>query len=918
MTVVAFEIEEHFPKLDGPMKQIPHKTQNIVRQYGRQGTAVLLASLVVLMSTSNALAIWPWSSDKSEKETIHQPAAKPKRVRSFQDIYNAKAPGSETPGSETPAKPATSPVEIAPREVKTVSNEVSATEAKKPNSFPAAKPAKTPAAMVPAAMVPAAPQPTAAPAPRQAAAAKLEAPRTAAPMIVEETQVALPAPKIEIEEVDLELEEEPFAETEIDPAFAGSPLPAPAALEAPSIPPALEAPPLGWQPVPVTLEEESTNSVAMDEQATDLEEVDSTVQGTPIQLDAQVDAQPIVVETKPTPKAPRHIPGGDKPVVVHPVDNASDYRQFLAQVKAQKEAEENGAAAVPISLRMTNAIDDGDAFTPQVPPLLDETDVEAQQAAQDALPKERVPGNNQYLIFHNDDKPLGFVGQDITRPVDLDPSGSDFFPIYDRFRLGFPAWERYYSSYGNWWDPYHTNVIKGDYPFIPGDNKFFELTAVFDTQGQARRRAVNAAGNGGNGTLDDTQFVHRFFLTTDYFQEDNTFTPSPWFFRLTQAIDFRDNNQAGDAHNEEYGIQEAFVDLQLAVLSDYFDTLDLRIGRQVFNTDFRGFLYNDADDMVRLFWNYAANRWQYNVVYVDAKQRDAVSNFKVGFEDRQQQILIVDVTRQDSPVPGFFWHAAFAYNNDQRGVDQFGVNQQDLNAGYVTVAGEGVINTFDISAAFIQAFGYDDNNPVAGRGQNINAQFAALEITRPTDWYVPRVSIMYASGDSDPTNGTAGGFDAILDNPLFAGANFNTWNREAHVSSQGGFRMVSQNSFLPNLRDNRFNPSNFVNPGLLMATAGVDAVLTAKTVAFVNYNYMRFVAPAAIEQAIVVAGGAPTDVDSDLGHDLTMGIVYKPYIIDNVTFTFGGSMMVQGEGMKDLTGESDNLYTTFMAYTFIY
>ena len=87
-----------------------------------------------------------------------------------------------------------------------------------------------------------------------------------------------------------------------------------------------------------------------------------------------------------------------------------------------------------------------------------------------------VPAELLGIIEPEDDQPLGFAGRVRARPSDL--SGSDFFPTEDRWRLGFPQWDRYVR--GSVFDPYNQNVLKGDYP-ICGQDIFFQATAVSDS-----------------------------------------------------------------------------------------------------------------------------------------------------------------------------------------------------------------------------------------------------------------------------------------------------------------------------------------------------------------------------------------------------------------------------------------------------
>ena len=74
--------------------------------------------------------------------------------------------------------------------------------------------------------------------------------------------------------------------------------------------------------------------------------------------------------------------------------------------------------------------------------------------------------------------------------------------------------------------------------------------------------------------------------------------------------------------------------------------------------------------------------------------------------------------------------------------------------------------------------GHDDFNTIAGRRVNINARMGALEVSIDKDWARYRASFFYASGDDNPRNGTARGFDAIFDDPAFAGGGFSFWQSQ--------------------------------------------------------------------------------------------------------------------------------------------
>ena len=102
--------------------------------------------------------------------------------------------------------------------------------------------------------------------------------------------------------------------------------------------------------------------------------------------------------------------------------------------------------------------------------------------------------------------------------------------------------------------------------------------------------------------------------------------------------------------------------------------------------------------------------------------------------------------------------------------------------------------------------------------------------------------MLAASGDKDPFDDKATGFDAILENPQFAGADTSFWIRQAvPLIGGGGVALSGRNGVLPSLRSSKDQgQSNFVNPGLLLAGIGADADLLPQLRVIGNVNYLRF------------------------------------------------------------------------------
>src|SRR5689334_23055838 len=68
---------------------------------------------------------------------------------------------------------------------------------------------------------------------------------------------------------------------------------------------------------------------------------------------------------------------------------------------------------------------------------------------------------------------------DTKAAADLPPAE----PIDDRWRLALPPYSL--NETGRWWDPYHQNVLKGDFPII-GEDIFMKLTAISKTNVEGR------------------------------------------------------------------------------------------------------------------------------------------------------------------------------------------------------------------------------------------------------------------------------------------------------------------------------------------------------------------------------------------------------------------------------------------------
>ena len=523
-------------------------------------------------------------------------------------------------------------------------------------------------------------------------------------------------------------------------------------------------------------------------------------------------------------------------------------------------------------------------------------------------------------------------------------------PLPDRWRIGWPRYERYPGAVhegpyvrGRWWDPYNLSLLKGDYPIL-GQHTFFVFTLRSDTLLEGRRLPVasdvssarpGSAGVFGRG--EQFLFEQNFLVSLELFHGSAGFKPRDWELRATPVFNVNylgaeeqgvvdiDPRRGTDRLDGHIAFQELFGDLKLADVSPYYDTVNLRSGIQDFTSDFRGFLFSDFSPGVKLSGNYAANRTQWNLAYFRQLDKDTNSGLNTIFRDRKQDVAIANLTRQDFVLPGYAAQLSLHYSGDfgSRHLDENGFLVRPaqvgdsaphrIRVGYLGWTGDGHIERFGISHAFFEAIGRDSHNPIAQRSQDINAQMAAIELSYDRDWLRFKTSFFWASGDPHPEDGTARGFDSIFDNPLFVGGPFSFWQRQGIKLPGTNVNLVNRFSLLPDLRSSKDEgQQNFVNPGIFIFNVGVFGRLTPKLSFDANVNYLRF-HEVAVPQLVLLQ----RRIGHDLGIDYSIGLRYRPLLIDNIIMVLGLAGFTPLDGFRDIYG-SKTLFQAFWALTLTY
>lgn len=517
------------------------------------------------------------------------------------------------------------------------------------------------------------------------------------------------------------------------------------------------------------------------------------------------------------------------------------------------------------------------------------------------------------------------------------PGMSDYVesvPLPDRWRivdtLGYKQ---------NLLDPYNRNVLKGDKP-VYGEDWFFNLGVISDTVYEYREvpTGIGAVStlfpNGVDvfGNSDQWAAIETLAAEFVYYKGNTVFKPPDYEFRFTPAFSYNylelDEMQGVNADSREgrtrsdhhFGIQAAFIDKHLRNVSENFDFDSFRIGIQPFSSDFRGFLFQDNQLGARLFGTRDNNKWQYNLAWFRRLEKDTNSGLNdVSETPRDDDVFIANLYRQDFPVQGFTSQASVIYNRNRED-GEFHYNTNDFierpaslgrealrqyDVVYVGYNGDGHFGRFNLTTSFYYAIGEESPGVFVDADTDINAFFGAAEFSLDFDWIRPRLSLLYASGDDDPFDDKATGFDAIVENPQFAGADTSYFIRQA-VPLIGGGRVAlsTRNGVLNNLRSSKDEgQSNFTNPGTILAGIGVDLDLTPTLRISFNGNTIYFADTEVLEVA-----RNQGNIDKHMGYDVSAALTWRPLMSQNIVVRASYAALIAGDGFDALFPDEDPGY----------
>ena len=503
-------------------------------------------------------------------------------------------------------------------------------------------------------------------------------------------------------------------------------------------------------------------------------------------------------------------------------------------------------------------------------------------------------------------------------------------------------------------DPYHQNVLKGDRPIdrekvkwlpIKEDDWYFEGSAISDSAIEPFSvplpvGVVTTQRPGSNdlfGRNSGIGMAQTFIVDAALIKGMTTFKPPEIEYHLTVALNLNyasvherqilnvDSAFAPHRFDHFLALQSAFIDYHLRNTSDRYDFDAVRVGIQKIQADFRGFLFQDEPLGIRLFGNRDNNRFQYNLAALWRIEKDTNSGLNdVTQRLRRDWVFMANLYRQDLFVPGLTGQVSVTYNRNREGgdvhYDSTGcpvrpallgtVRGHAYDVVYLGANLDGHVQRLNVTASSYLALGQDRNNVYTGQPAAIRAWMVAGEASLDRDWMRFRLSGLYASGASDPTAHTETGFDAILENPVFAGADTSYWIRQGvpFIGGGRGIALSGHNGVLNSLRSSKDEgQSNFINPGTALVGAGGDFDLTPQLRLSTNLNHLWFAKTHVLE--LMRMQGT---VHNDIGWDLSTSAIWRPKASQNIVARLSGAMLASGQGMRDLfgaVGHSANFYS---------
>lgn len=467
-------------------------------------------------------------------------------------------------------------------------------------------------------------------------------------------------------------------------------------------------------------------------------------------------------------------------------------------------------------------------------------------------------------------------------------------------------------------NPYAANnLLKGDRPLLDrpifGGNWFFNGTATSNTLLESRRIPVSAVQ--GTPFLDPKQQQfdsQTMSLDAVLYRGDTIFQPPDLQFRFTPIFNYSSTHTSGEQVSAStFGAQALFVEKHLRDVSANYDFDSVRVGIQAVNSDFRGFILADQPVGIRVFGTRDNDVYQYNIGVFRPLPKNAARQDEFGAGLPDNDIVLANLYVQDLFRPGLTSEFLFLYNRNRAPGTEIvaaspGVapatfingSRHNYDVAYLGYSVDGHVGKLNLTGSVYEVLGEEEASEFGANHARVQASFAAAELSRDFDWIRVRASGLYASGDSNPFDKTAHGFDGLSQSALFAGADSSFFIHQQLPLALSQINLKVRDSLFPDLRSSAApGASNYENPGLRLVGLGADFDFSPAVRLSLDANHLWFDQTATL--AAVLGRSLP---GRDLGTDLSFDLFYRPLDSQNIILRLTAARMLTASATQQLTG----------------
>jgi hypothetical protein len=409
------------------------------------------------------------------------------------------------------------------------------------------------------------------------------------------------------------------------------------------------------------------------------------------------------------------------------------------------------------------------------------------------------------------------------------------------------------------------------------------------------------------------------------YKGDTIFKPPDLQVRFTPIFNFTDTStagQPGSVNTSTVGAQALFVEAHLRDVSANYDFDSVRLGVQGMISDFRGFVLSDQPVGARLFGTRDNDIYQYSLGWFRTLPKNANKQNEIGMGLAPNDIFMGNLIVEDLGFAGL--NSEFTLIYDRNRAPDTGIEapesdgelapasftddvRHDFDVGYLGYSADGHVGRLNLTVSLYEALGTEEETVFGGKDSNVQASFAAMELSRDFDWVRVRGSALYASGDSHPFSDSSHGFDGISESALFAGADSSFFLHQQLKLIPDQLDLKERDSIYPDLRgaDDNGEP-NYKNPGMRLVGLGTDLDIAPQLRVSLDVNHIWLDQPQTLDAVLGV-----TDISRDIGTEFALDVIWRPLDSQNIIVRASGAQLLAAEGGRQLAGGS-NPFSAFL------